>query len=81
MTEPPTIPDFVLDDLDNNPGLVRRWIEDPEFRRGLLTDSMRFASENGFQLQESTAEWIQQRGKARGFDRLVGDEYPHIVAF
>jgi hypothetical protein len=62
---------------------VRRWVEDVEFRRGLLgsDDPAGFAANHDFQLQPQTATWIKQRVAARGLDRLVGDEYPHIVAF
>jgi hypothetical protein len=77
----PTIPNYVIDDLDANPGLVRRWIEDAAFRRELLEaeDPATVASSHGFELQAQTSTWIRERVAARGLGLLLGAEYPQLL--
>jgi len=82
--ERPAIPDYVLDDLENNFGLVRRWAQDPAFRRQLLEaeDTVAYADSQGYQLQEETAAWIRERVQARGLAFLLGEEQAYVrVAF
>jgi hypothetical protein len=82
--EQPAIPDYVLDDLENNFGLVRRWAEDPDFRRQLLeaADTVAFAALEGYTLQPETAAWIRQRVEVRGLAFLLGEEQAaYVVPF
>jgi hypothetical protein len=82
--EQSTIPDYVLDDLEHNFGLVRRWAEDPGFRRQLLEadDTAAFAASQGYTLRAETAAWIRQRVEARGLAFLLGEEQAaYVVPF
>jgi hypothetical protein len=68
------VPDFVLDDLDANPGLVRRWLTDSDFRASLLEsdDPGAIAFQAGFSLSADTVAWIRQRVIAIGAAVLEG---------
>lgn len=78
--ERPAIPGYVLDDLENNFRLVRRWAQDPDFRRQLLEaeDTVNYAATEGYQLQEETAAWIRERVQARGLGFLLGEEQAYV---
>jgi hypothetical protein len=75
------IPDAVFQDLESHPALARRWVQEPAFRQGLLNapDVAGFLTEANFALQPATLEWIEERIRFRGTERLAGPT--EIVAF
>ena len=82
MPQQPDIPDSVFTDVESNPGLMKRWVNDPEFREGLLNhpDPAGFAAEHGFTLQADTSEWIKQRVHAHGVARISGAAPTNLAA-
>ena len=77
------IPQFVKDDISGNPDLVQRWMDDAEFREAILhaEDPQQFAAGNQINISQDTSDWIKERVKARGIDRLLGKDPGHIIAF
>jgi hypothetical protein len=74
------IPEAVFQDLESQPALARRWVQEPAFRQGLLNaaDVAGFLGDD-FVLQPATLEWIAERIRFRGTERLAGPT--GIVAF
>jgi hypothetical protein len=76
------VPGFVLDDLDANPGLVRKWLEDAAFREQVLhaENPGLVAAEHGFSISADTGAWIGERVRAHGAGLLRGATRGPIVA-
>ncbi len=75
------IPEAVFQDLESNPALARRWVQEPAFRQGMLDaqNVAGFLDGEGFALQQDTLDWIEERIRFRGTERLAGPT--GIVAF
>jgi hypothetical protein len=75
------VPEAVFQDLESHPALARRWVQEPEFRQGLLNppDVAAFLVAANFALQPATLQWIEERIRFRGTERLAGPT--GIVAF
>jgi hypothetical protein len=80
---PDDIPDYVVNDVVKNPELVKRWVSDPDFRHGLLSDEdpAKFAQEadESFVLSHKTAEWLKELVEHRSPASLVAEL--DVVAF
>jgi hypothetical protein len=75
------IPEAVFADLERNPALARKWVQEPAFRQGMLhsQDVAGFLGGEGFALEQDTLDWIEERIRFRGTERLAGPT--GIVAF
>jgi hypothetical protein len=82
-SEEPSVPDSVYADVEGNPGLMRAWVSDPEFREGLLraANPAAFAQEHNFTLQQETSDWIKDRVHEHGVRRLAGATPPTPAPF
>jgi hypothetical protein len=78
----PSVPDSVFADVEGNPGLIRKWVTEPDFRAGLLNadDPAVFAAQYGITLHAETSTWIKARVAARGVDALVNPS-PNPIPF
>lgn len=76
------VPAHVLDDLEANPGLVRKWLEDAGFRQTVLEaeDPGAVVSRSGFSISQDTADWIAGRVRAHGAALLQGAAGPIVAA-
>lgn len=73
-TNEPQFPESIVAWVAENPDHVQRWMNDPEFRSDLLRNP------EGYGLQDDAADWVHDRVKLKGIERLVGDQPGHIVA-
>ncbi len=64
-----SIPDHVFHDL--NYRTFRRYIDDADFRRNLLSDPAGTNTSEGLGLSEPTIDWIRGRVAAHGLDNLL----------
>jgi hypothetical protein len=83
-SEEPSIPESVFADVEANPGLIKKWVTDPEFREGLLRapDPAAFAlQEHNFTLSQDTSDWIKDRVQEHGVRKLSGAAPSNLVAF
>ena len=71
------VPGFVMDWLEANPQVVRNWMTDPDFRESVLADpSQHIQGPNSSQV----LEWVEERIRAHGTDKLLGNHPGNIVA-
>jgi hypothetical protein len=66
---PSGIPDFVVNDL--NEATLKRYLTDPEFRRGLLANPEATNSSAGLGLSQQTVDWINERVAHHGLENLL----------
>jgi hypothetical protein len=70
----PILPAEVATWVTGNPELVHRWMTEPSFRRELLSDPASYG------LSGAALDWVNQRIKERGIERLVGEMPGHLLA-
>jgi len=71
---PQDFPDEIVAWVTANPEHIQNWMNDPDFRRQLLSDP------ESYGLTGSAGDWVKERVQNKGIDRLVGDQPGHIVA-
>lgn len=78
-SEAPSVPASVFDDLEEHPDLIQRWVNDLEFREGVLRAEDPGAAVtqlSGIPLREDTKAWINERVRARTPEGLLDFSRP-----
>jgi hypothetical protein len=68
------VPEFVISWLEANPEVVRSWMTDSGFREGLVADPSAHIQD------AQVVDWVEERIRARGTERILGDHPGSLVA-
>ena len=71
------IPAHVFDEVRNNETLVAKWVQDADFRSGLLRsgDPRQYALDNGCDMAQATADWVKERCQNVDIEGLLSGQY------